>query len=57
MIVLPYLADLKKTEMIKFKITESFWQQMNILCLPSEKGEYCIFAKLNKVNFEKIKSL
>ena len=26
---------------------------MNILCLPSEKGEYCIFAKLNKVSFDK----
>ena len=26
---------------------------MIILCLPSEKGEYCIFAKLNKLNLEK----
>ena len=26
---------------------------MNTLCSPSEKGEYCIFAKLNEVNFEK----
>ena len=28
---------------------------MSILCLPSEKGKYCIFPKLNKVNFERKK--
>ena len=26
---------------------------MNIFSLPSEKGEYCIFAILKKGNFEK----
>ena len=30
---------------------------MSILCLTSEKGKYCIFAKLNKVNFEKKKKI
>ena len=48
MIVLPYLADLKKTERITFILN-------NRKLLVTD--EYFMFTKIIKGNFEKLKSL